>query len=172
MPSLSNLATECSFTQPLMVLFGCQARQWPNSKLIHFHIDQCDDNNKNNNCCNNYHNNILNRRKVFPSVQKFEKSTWNSEKLLSLFFSFSLSHSTGDICNVMLQHPAMAISGIGFEIALHSEPWLRPSTLHHIIHQWDRKADGGGSRGTYPEEKGEQEEVLMKSGRDTTGYNR
>lgn len=155
---LQSCNTECSFNQPLLALCGCQAPTWPNSKLIHFSIDLFDNN-----------------RKSFPSVLQSERSTtWssNSERLLSF------SRSTGDSCNVMLQHPAMAISGIGFEIALHSGPpllWLRPSTQHHIIHQWDGNSDGGerGLEEREPEnerwKKGQQEGVLIKSGRDKTG---
>lgn len=72
---------------------------WPNSKLIHFSIDLFDNN----------------RGKKFSllALQSEPRRTWRGP--------LAFSASTGDGCDVMLQHPEMAISGIGFEIALHSE---------------------------------------------------
>lgn len=96
---LRSRNTECSFNQPLSALCGCREPTWPNSKLIHFSIDLFDNN----------------RGKKFSllALQSEPRGTWRGP--------LAFSASTGDGCDVMLQHPEMAISGIGFEIALHSE---------------------------------------------------
>lgn len=96
---LRSRNTECAFNQPLSALCGCREPTWPNSKLIHFSIDLFDNN----------------RGKKFSllALQSEPRRTWRGP--------LAFSASTGDGCDVMLQHPEMAISGIGFEIALHSE---------------------------------------------------